>query len=510
MQSSDCSTYPSHSSRQLLYAHTDKQCLPRISKRLGRQTLPIESFDVGVLLRFILCAWIFGLGVTALAESALGDPAQGDTKEDTAKTNRGIAGDFEVLSADNSDNDYQVQPLSEKELSALKLSAEELLSEDASIRQQATAKFIQVGIRALPCLPIVRENLSKGVVDGLLELRANLENGAFKKLQTRSLITLGEPSDFKASLNALSKQSGIKIHPPRVPVPLTKEDWGFHDTPFWQAIDTVLDKFAMTVDQANDGELIVIPQDHGSGQRGNLASYIDAFRIQPLHISKSQNLAFPSDSSMSVDLEFSWEPSRTPSLIAIPRQGFEVVCDSGEILSPADGEPLIFFPVGGFNTQISLMFPLPSRLAKKIDKWTGSFQVAYSGALAGVEFGDLKMEGFVKRSLQNGILHVTLEGIAPNRDLIEIRVGTRVDADQIREGWEQIWLDNQQAYIVDAQGERVDHVGWTTSRFDANDTGMTFLFELEKGLEGCKFVYLAPGAIHTTTHNFEIADIPLP
>ncbi len=43
-----------------------------------------------------------------------------------------------------------------------------------------------------------------------------------------------------------------------------------------------------------------------------------------------------------------------------------------------------------------------------------------------------------------------------------------------------------------------------------NDIGLSYLFEVEKGLEGCKFVFRAPGSLNEEEIEFELQDIYLP
>jgi hypothetical protein len=43
-----------------------------------------------------------------------------------------------------------------------------------------------------------------------------------------------------------------------------------------------------------------------------------------------------------------------------------------------------------------------------------------------------------------------------------------------------------------------------------NEIGLSYLFDMEKGLDGCKFVFRAPATLAEQTVKFVIEDVPLP
>jgi len=53
-------------------------------------------------------------------------------------------------------------------------------------------------------------------------------------------------------------------------------------------------------------------------------------------------------------------------------------------------------------------------------------------------------------------------------------------------------------------------VGWSTTRMNDKEIGLSYLFDIEKGLEGCKFMYRAPGSVVDQTAEFALEDVPLP
>ncbi|HUP82538.1 MAG TPA: hypothetical protein VM260_28550, partial [Pirellula sp.] len=62
----------------------------------------------------------------------------------------------------------------------------------------------------------------------------------------------------------------------------------------------------------------------------------------------------------------------------------------------------------------------------------------------------------------------------------------------------------------DQNQNRLEHVGWSTTRMNDKDIGLSYLFDIEKGLEGCKFMYRAPGMVVEQAAEFALEDVPLP
>ena len=464
--------------------------------------LAIRSHVVAGLL-FVCVTWV---SATALSQIPQPPTPQPNASAD-ASPNDSLPSDLSFIKRDDA------HPPNPELLRQLQL----LTSDDRASHPQAEAAIKKLGPAALPHLPLTTSHLPIDVVERLTELRSALEIENGKQRQAVTKISLTGAMDLKEAFKKFSEQSGVELTPPRSPAPLPrspapgrKSQWQLNDVAFWEALDQILDGSNLSLDSSANNRLLTSPRSPAAAARTPMTKYIDGYRIRPSTIVKRNSFLTPAQSDLRIDIEFAWEPKNVPALISLQTETLKVACDNGEILPSKSTEPLIYFPVGDLNTELSFFFLLPTPQAQKIANWNGEFQVVTTGELTGVEFDQLDLANQSTRELKSGILNVVLESIRKNSDLIEIRVGVRMDNDQVREGWEQIWLDSQQAYLLDPHGNRIDHVGWSTTRFRPNDTGVSFLFELEKGLEGCKFVYLAPGAIHSSRHHFEITDIPLP
>jgi hypothetical protein len=282
----------------------------------------------------------------------------------------------------------------------------------------------------------------------------------------------------------------------------------FEDTPFWEAFDEVLDQLGLTVAGGDGEDIRLIPQADSAPLRIETAGYSGVFRFEPIVLSKVSNLQDPKSSYLNIDLLFSWEPRLAPSLVRFQIEGMKLVCDNGEILTPNDDTELEFTPIGGSQMQVSVEVKMPTREAKRIVKWTGTVYATLPGKLASIAFTDLVKT--TNKTLTNGMLSVTLEQARKNRDVYELLVGVALKTSGDTHGSVQAWASLQDVFMFDKDLKRVENVGWSTTRMNENDIGMSYLFELEKGLDGCKFVYRAPGSLNEEEIEFELADIPLP
>ncbi|XZE35499.1 hypothetical protein SH501x_000998 [Pirellulaceae bacterium SH501] len=385
-------------------------------------------------------------------------------------------------------------------------------SNRTSEREDAERELVEMGPEVLEKLPPVRDTDSSEMLLRLERIRSTLESKDQASLLLPTRIELTGTMTGAEALRKIASSSGNAI-----PLEDTQGldltiDARFSKTTFWEAFDEVLDQLNLTV-MPGDGESIrLIPQSESAPLRIQSAAYSGPFRLEPIQVTKSSNLSSPDRSTLTIDFLFAWEPRLDPSLITFPAQKLQLLCDNGEILRMRSSQDLSFIPVGGSQLQISLEFPMPSKQAKKIDRLQGVFQAAVPGRMAGVSFSDLTNKRNAK--LINGALSVTLEQARKNRDVYELLVAVQhrgaASSGNDSDVSSQAWSTLQDVYILDGKDQKIENVGWSTTRMTEKEMGMSFLFELEKGLEGCKFVFRAPGSLHVQEVDFALVDIPLP
>ena len=226
-----------------------------------------------------------------------------------------------------------------------------------------------------------------------------------------------------------------------------------------------------------------------------------------MSVQKTYRLQDPALSTLQIQVLLSWEPRLTPVFVKFPVESMELICDDGQVLqSKMRLEETEFVPDGGSQLQIALDFVLPDRKAKKIVRWNCKVLVSIPGKPATLEFDELLTEG--KKTATVGNLKVILEKARKNRDIYEVLVG--LAGNSSKSDAFRGWTNTHEAFMIDQNKNRIEHVGWSTTRMNDNDIGLSYLFDVEKGLEGCKFMYRAPGTVVEQAAEFALEDVPLP
>ena len=253
----------------------------------------------------------------------------------------------------------------------------------------------------------------------------------------------------------------------------------------------------------------LIPRAASAPMRISAAGYSGVFRIEPVSVEKTMQLQDPSKSTLQIQALLSWEPRLVPVFVKFPLDTLELICDDGQVLKPKSAvQDTEFVPAGGSQLLVGLEFNLPETTAKKIVRWKGNVFVSIPGKPATLEFDELTKEG--KKTATVGSLKVILEKARKNRDIYEVLIGVSLNvAGQSSEAFRG-WTNTHEAFLVTKDNKRLEHVGWSTTRMNDNELGLSYLFDVEKGLEGCKFLYKAPSNVIDQNCEFELNDIPLP
>ncbi len=109
-----------------------------------------------------------------------------------------------------------------------------------------------------------------------------------------------------------------------------------------------------------------------------------------------------------------------------------------------------------------------------------------------------------------GNLTVNIERVRKNGSIHEVITLIQLNnANQTMESFRS-WLMENEAYLLDDEDQRIENVGWNTDRVSGNQVGITYRFDMSKGLEKYRFVYDAPGAVSEKEFEFELPEIELP
>ena len=387
--------------------------------------------------------------------------------------------------------------------------ATDLDSAKQADRDRAEAELIAMGPSVIEFLPPIGVDAPAEWKMRIERLRDSLEQLEMQEFTLPSTVTLAGSMSGREALTKIAAETGNTINLGET-ANLDREILtDFDGTPFWEAFDEVLDQLELTV-LGGDGETMQLaPRAASAPLRIAAAGYSGVFRIEPLTVQKTYQLQDPAKSTLQVQVLLSWEPRLAPVFVKFPMEAMELICDDGQVLqTKMNPDETEFVPAGGSQLQIALDFVLPDRKAKKIVRWNGKVFVSIPGKPATLEFDDLMKEG--KKTASVGKLKVVLEKARKNRDIYEVLVGISLNApDQSAEAFRG-WTNTHEAFLMDKNNKRVENVGWSTTRMNDKEIGLSYLFDVEKGLEGCKFMIRAPGNVVDQTVEFALEDVPLP
>lgn len=376
-------------------------------------------------------------------------------------------------------------------------------------RDQAEAELQSLGPSAIEFLPAIGPDASPDWKMRIQRLRDTLDKLEMDEFTLPSTVTLSGSTTGRDALAKIAEETGNTIQIGDAQNLEREVVTDFEATPFWEAFDEILDQLELTV-SGGDGETIqLVPRAANAPLRIAAAVYSGVFRIEPLTVQKTFNLQDPALSTLQLQALLSWEPRLVPVFVKFPLESMELVCDDGQVLqSKMTVQDTEFVPSGGSQMQVALNFFLPERSAKKIIRWKGKVFVSIPGKPATLEFEDLMKEG--KKTATVGNLKVTLEKARKNRDIYEVLVGVSLNSEgQTAEAFRG-WTNTHEAFLIGRDNKRLEHVGWSTTRMNDKEIGLSYLFDIDKGLEGCKFMYRAPGNVVDQTVEFALEDVPLP
>ncbi len=373
-------------------------------------------------------------------------------------------------------------------------------------RDRAEGDLMKLGSAALPYLPASNEDDSDEFRIRIERIRGTLLDRDEEKLSTPSRVTLSGPMSGRQALESLAEQSGNQIPLNHLDGINQKIDIDIKESLFWETLDELLDKLRMTIKPDESEGLQIVSRSEFMPQRFANAGYSGSFRIEPVAITKTQSLYEPEMNATSIELALSWEPRLNPVFVRYELEGLELKCDNGEVLRPKPNQGMDFTPSGS-HLLSTIEFDRPTRAAREIVEWKGSFFCAIPGKPVAVSFKDL--ENARNNTASNGDLKVTLERTRKNRDLHEVLLGISIQGDKNTDSI-QGWTSMLDAYLEDSDGNRMEHAGWSTTRLTGRDIGLSFLFEAEESLEGYRFVFVAPQSIMQQTVEYTLGGIPLP
>jgi len=411
-------------------------------------------------------------------------------------------------------------PVAADEVEELRLQVRRLVRQlddnQLATRQAAEHNLIELGTPVLELLPVPTRDTSAEVKVRLERIRKVLEAAASEAAAQPSRVTLRGPMLLSAALAELQRQTDNRIIDFRRRFGQQPTDsqltLDLENTPFWPALDAVLDQAALTVYNfsGESGALAVVARDPSEQSRAARAVYQGPFRMEVLRVQAIRELRNPANDSLRLTLELTWEPRVSPILLRIPLADLRASDETGRPLAVGSQRASLEIPVENAIPAAEVQVPLelPERRSERIPSLQGRLSALLPGRVETFEFNHPADAKNVE--LTRAGVTVILDQVRKNVDVDEVRIRVRFDQAHNALESHRNWIYNNEAYFVAPDGQRFEHAGMQAFRQADNEVGVAYLSDREGGLADCKFIYKTPTLLMLVPVEFELKDIPLP
>lgn len=394
----------------------------------------------------------------------------------------------------------------------------QLDSSQQARREEAEKALVALGGDVLPLLPDVNARTPAEVKNRLGRVRSALLKAAIEAATKPSLVTLSGEMPVSQALAEITRQTGNQFvdyrerfnqeqADPKIKVALDKVS-------FWQALDTVLDAADLTLynfDEEADA-LAYTARGDDMPSRAGRASYSGIFRLEPTRVEAVRDLRNPANRSLKVSLEVAWEPRVRPIVLEQPLDQVKALDENGQSIAVDGREGNLEVPVETSNAAVELDVPLvaPPRDVKQIASLSGKLTAVVLGRVEAFEFANLDTARAVEQ--QRGGVTVVVEQCRKNGDIYDVNMRVRFDKAANALDSHRGWIYNNESYLLNAKGSRIENAGLEATLLDVNEVGLSYKFDLGENASpaGCKFVYKTPAAIMKIPVEFTVKNIDLP
>ena len=389
-------------------------------------------------------------------------------------------------------------------------------------RDNAERELEALGSEILPLLPPIGDRTSAEAAQRLTRLRQVLMRAQAKSAAEPTHVTLkGKSLSLDQVLAEITKQTGNAITDHRVAfgqqADARQVDVDFDKTPFWQALDEVLDQAQLTLyGFAGEPGLFVINRATGSAPRRAKASYAGVFRLEPVRFEAQRDLRNVEHGGLRLFIEVSWEPRLQPFSILQPLSEIKAVGNSGEAIATASqqAEPETLIRRGFSTAELDVPFVLPPRGTSSVQRLTGKMIALVPGPLEEFRFEELPLVKRVARpkaiTIRKAGTTLTLDGVRINNDIWEASLRIRFEAPSAALESHRGWMLENQAYFLDAEGKRHDSGGLEQTLQSKDEIGLNYFFDLPAAPDDMTFVYRTPLMVLEIPVEYELRDLPLP
>ena len=411
-----------------------------------------------------------------------------------------------LLSADPSGND------------ALKTGVQKLVhklgADTANERKKAKDALLNLGPGALDYLPPPGAQTDADVENSLRDIRKKLQDLQAAKSVEASTVTVQGRWQVSKLLAEIQKQTGNKIADlPRgaeTAAPDAEITVDFKSTPFWTALDSVLDLAHLSIyPYGQPGTLQIVSRGPNDLRRTGRAAIVGPLRIEPVSVTAKRELRSSSPPALQVAMEVAWEPRLQPIAVKERMADITVLDSSGGSLAADDpqAEKEAFPRLGTSAVEIDVSLAMPARPIREIASLAGSLRVMLLGKVETFRFGDLLKP---KQEKRIAAATVTLDEVRRNGDSWEVFVRLRFDDAGDALESHRNWALQNEAFLKDAEGKLIPPDSMETTLRTKNEIGVGYVFALPELPKNAEFVYKTPGMVVTKEYRYTVRGVKMP
>lgn len=391
------------------------------------------------------------------------------------------------------------------------LDAPELARRDA-----AEAELLKRGPAVLDLLPPQTEQTSAEVRQRLTRIRQKLQQQSADAAAQASVISLqADAMPLSKVLAEFSHQSGNAIVDYRKKFGQPTTDpvlkVSFNKTPFWPALDQLLDQAGLTLYPFAERAAIHVVADPGAKPVARLgrACYAGPFRFEPIAVIARRDLR-QGKGSIALAIETLWEPRLR--IIGLSQRMADVTAtdENGNPLPVADPDAQLDIPTSGETSAVKFDLPLrlPSRDVRRIAGLKGKLQAMIPGRIETFRFSKLADARNIEHRIAGAT--VTLEKVQKSNAGWEVRMRVRFDDAGDALASHRTWIFSNPAYLETPDNKPIAYDTYETTRQSKNEVGVAYIFKTDQPLDNLTFVYKTPGSIINRSFDYELKNIELP